>query len=286
LTVLIRGETGTGKELVASAIHYQSPRQGKAFVAINCAAIPDNLVESELFGYEKGAFTGAQSRKLGRFELANGGTIFLDELGELSLSCQAKLLRLIEEQQFERVGGTESISVNVRIIAATNKDLPTAVTRGEFREDLFYRLNVLMVELPPLREHPDDVLELVHHFLGDIGFGSGKTALATDAEQKLREYHWPGNVRQLRNVIESAVVLGDGETIRAADLIFAETSKSEANHGWSWKPESLEEVQKKHIRKVLEYTGGNKKKAAEILGIERCTLYSKLKAFDIKINSQ
>ena len=286
LTVLIRGETGTGKELVASAIHYQSPRQGKAFVAINCAAIPDNLVESELFGYEKGAFTGATSRKKGRFELANGGTIFLDELGELSLGCQAKLLRLIEEQQFERVGGTKSISVNVRIIAATNKDLHSAVAKGEFREDLFYRLNVLMVELPPLRERPGDALELARHFLTDLGFGSDKLTLAKDAELKLRDYHWPGNVRQLRNVIESAVVLGDGETVRAADLVFPEADGSETSSGWSWKPESLEEVQKRHIAKVLEHTGGNKKRAAEILGIERCTLYSKLKAFDIKVKTQ
>ncbi len=284
LTVLIHGETGTGKELVAQAIHYQSSRAQKPFITINCAAIPENLIESELFGYEKGAFTSATTRKKGKFELADEGTIFLDELGELSLSCQAKLLRLLEEQRFERVGGTESVEVDVRIIAATNKDLPQAIDAGEFREDLFYRLNVLTVDLPPLRERPEDIPVLADHFLNCLGLSDDKRVLSSDVEHRLISYSWPGNVRQLRNVIESAAVLSDNPQIQPGDLILPEDAPGAqaASDAVAWQPVSLEELQKVHIAKVLEYTGGNKKKAAEILGIERCTLYSKLKNFDIK----
>ena len=284
LTVLIHGETGTGKELVAQAIHYQSSRAQKPFITINCAAIPENLIESELFGYEKGAFTSATTRKKGKFELANEGTIFLDELGELSLSCQAKLLRLLEEQRFERVGGTESVEVDVRIIAATNKDLAQAIEGGEFREDLFYRLNVLTVDLPPLRERPEDIPVLAEHFLNCLGLSDDKRVLSSDVEHRLISYSWPGNVRQLRNVIESAAVLSDNPQIQPGDLILPEDAPGAqaASDAVAWQPVSLEELQKVHIAKVLEYTGGNKKKAAEILGIERCTLYSKLKNFDIK----
>jgi Nif-specific regulatory protein len=281
MTVLIRGETGTGKDLVASAIHYQSPRQGKPFIAINCAALPENLLESELFGYEKGAFTGAMSRKKGRFELAHTGTIFLDEVAELSPGCQAKLLRLLEEQRFERVGGTQPIEVDVRIIAASNKDLAKAIEAGEFREDLFYRLNVLAVQLPPLRERREDILLLARYFLKQMGVADERTALTPAAEEKLRSYAWPGNVRQLRNVIESAVVLKEGPAIDVGDLVLPEPQGARAAGAEAWSPRTLEDVQREHIVKVLEHTDGNKKRAAEVLGIERCTLYAKLKGYGL-----
>lgn len=274
MTVLIEGETGTGKELVASAIHYSSPRRGRPFVAINCAALPEHLVESELFGHERGAFTGAVSRKKGRFELANGGTVLLDEVGELTLSCQAKLLRLLEEQRFERVGGTQPLEVDVRIVAATNKDLLGAVSRKEFREDLYYRLSVLNVKISPLRERLEDIPLLVDHFLAVHGHPK---KLSKAADKKLMSYSWPGNVRQLRNVIESAVVLGESAEIRLEDLALPEPAAGSS--AGSWQPISLGELERRHVLKVLEHTRGNKKRAAEILGIERCTLYSKLKNY-------
>lgn len=276
MTVLILGETGTGKELVSAAIHYSSPRRGRPFVALNCAALPENLVESELFGHERGAFTGAVTRRKGRFELADTGTVFLDEVGELSLPCQAKLLRLLEERQFERVGGGESVKVDVRVIAATNHDLLEAVSNGTFREDLYYRLSVLNVVIPPLRERSEDTLLLAEHFLGGCG---GTKKLGKLAQKKLLDYSWPGNVRQLRNVIESAVVLGEGAEIRPEDLVLPE-SRRDPKVEVSWEPISLQRLEERHIKRVLEHTGGNKKKAAEILGIERCTLYAKLKSYD------
>jgi Nif-specific regulatory protein len=279
MTVLIQGETGTGKDLVASALHYGSPRRGKPFVAINCAALPENLIESELFGHERGSFTGAVARKKGRFELADGGTVFLDELGELTLACQAKLLRLLEERSFERVGGVESIEVDVRIIAATNKDLPAEVEKKTFREDLYYRLGVLTVIVPPLRERTEDIQMLAEHFLALHAEGGRPKKLAASAEKKLMKYGWPGNVRQLRNAIESALVLGEGREIRADDLVLPERSTS-ASAG-SWEPISLQKLEKSHVLRVLEFTKGNKKRAAEILGIERCTLYSKLKNYEV-----
>ena len=284
MTVLISGETGTGKELVASAVHYASPRRGQPFVAINCAALPENLIESELFGHERGAFTGAVTRKKGRFELAEKGTVLLDEVGELSLPCQAKLLRLLEEREFERVGGVEPIKVDVRVIAATNRNLLDAVAAGGFREDLYYRLGVLQVELPPLRERPEDILILAGHFLAEAS--GGVKRLGKAAEKKLLEYRWPGNVRQLRNAIESAVVLGEEPEIRPEDLLLPDPRsrgpKDEAARATekSWEPRSLADVERRHIEQVLEHTGGNKKKAAEILGIERCTLYAKLKNYE------
>ncbi len=274
-TILIRGETGTGKELVASAIHYQSARQGKPFVAINSAAIPESLIESELFGHEKGSFTGAVARRKGRFEMADGGTVFLDEIAELSPGCQAKLLRLLEDRRFERVGGSQPVEVDIRVIAATNKDLSQAISGGGFREDLFYRLNVLGITLPPLRERREDIPLLVRHFLAELG--KVKWTLAPDAMEKLGAYPWPGNVRQLRNTIESAVVLGDGPVIRAADLVLPPRGEGAPPGGTAWEPLTLEELQRRHILKVLEHTGGNKKRAADLLGIERCTLYAKLK---------
>jgi len=279
MTVLVQGETGTGKELVASAIHYSSPRRGRPFVAINCAALPENLVESELFGHERGAFTGAVTRRKGRFEMADTGTVFLDEVGELTLACQAKLLRLIEDRQFERVGGTESVKVDVRIIAATNKDLQGEVGKGAFREDLFYRLSVLNVLLPPLRERPEDIPLLAAHFLE--GCGSPKK-LSKPAEKKLAAYAWPGNVRQLRNALESAVVLGDGAEIEANDLLLPTSPGAEnAAARGGWEPITLEHLERMHIQRVLEHTQGNKKRAAELLGIERCTLYAKLKSYGL-----
>ena len=284
MTVLIQGETGTGKELVAAAVHYASPRRQQPFVALNCAALPENLAESELFGHERGAFTGAASRRKGRFELADSGTVFLDEVGELSLQCQATLLRLIEERKFERVGGTEPISVDVRILAATNRDLLQGVQDGTFREDLYYRLNVLNVRVPPLRERPEDLPLLVDYFLENA---CGKIKrLGAAARKKIESYDWPGNVRQLRNTIESAVVLGGGTQIRAEDLVlpvFPAVRTTSATVGASdeWEPRSLSALEKEHIARVLKHTGGNKKKAAEILGIERCTLYAKIKTYEI-----
>jgi transcriptional regulator with GAF, ATPase, and Fis domain len=276
-TILIRGDTGTGKELVASAIHYGSPRQGKPFIAINCAAIPPTLIESELFGHERGAFTGAVARRKGKFELAEGGTVFLDEVAELSPGCQAKLLRLLEDRKFERVGGAQVVEVDVRIIAATNKDLARAIASGEFREDLFYRLNVLGITLPTLRERREDIPLLAAHFLAEMG--KGKWSFAPETMEKLMEYPWPGNIRQLRNVIESAVVFSDGPVIRASDIVLPSSDRypGAGGPGPTWEPITLEELQRRHILKVLEYTGGNKKRAADLLGIERCTLYAKLR---------
>jgi transcriptional regulator with GAF, ATPase, and Fis domain len=288
MTVLIQGETGTGKELVASAIHYASPRRGRPFVAINCAALPENLVESELFGHERGAFTGAVTRKKGRFELADRGTILLDEVGELSLACQAKLLRLLEERELERLGGVEPIPVDVRVVAATNKNLLEAVSAGAFREDLYYRLSVLNLEVPPLRERPEDIALLAHHFVAESSGGQKK--LGEEALARLIAHPWPGNVRQLRNVMESAVVLGGAAVIHPEDLLLpapraaraedsSPRSRGTAAGETPWQPMTLEEIEKEHIERVLAHTGGNKKRAAEILGIERCTLYAKLKGY-------
>jgi transcriptional regulator with PAS, ATPase and Fis domain len=279
--VLIRGETGTGKGLVASAIHYASPRAGKPFVEINCAAIPEQLLESELFGHEKGAFTGALSQKKGRFEAADGGTVFLDEIGELSAGCQAKVLRLIEERRFERVGGTRSFEVDVRILAATNRDLAKAVSEGAFREDLYWRLDVLHIELPPLRDRPEDVPLLADYFLRQlISARNIQLELSPEACEALQQHSWPGNVRQLRNVIENAVIMARGpvimpEDLRLVDLGGRGTQAAEKR----WEPQSLESLEKEHILRVMQWTKGNKSKAAEVLGIERCTLYSRLKTY-------
>jgi Nif-specific regulatory protein len=258
-------------------------------VAINCAALPENLVESELFGHERGAFTGAVARRKGRFEQATTGTVFLDEVGELSLACQAKLLRLLEERKVERVGGTEPIPIDVRVIAATNRDLHGAVGEGSFREDLFYRLSVLNLRLPPLRERLEDIPLLAEHFLA--GSATAKR-LSKAAAEKLLSYSWPGNIRQLRNVLESAVVLGQGPEIEPEELVLPPAPRGRGGtpassapetaalaEAESWQPESLEALERRHIERVLKHTGGNKKRAAEILGIERCTLYAKIKSY-------
>jgi Nif-specific regulatory protein len=280
-TVLVRGETGTGKELVASAIHYTSTRAGKPFVQLNCAAIPENLLESELFGHEKGAFTGATCRKQGHFEVADGGTVFLDEIGELSPACQAKVLRLIEEKRFERVGGTDSISVDVRIVAATNRDLRQAIEEKRFREDLYWRLDVLHIELPPLVDRRSDIPLLAEYFLEKVAAARGRRlGLSPEAREALAAYDWPGNVRQLRNVIENAVIMCAGEVVEPADLRLVDFGTAAGrDREEEWTPQSLADVEKEHILRVLESTKGNKKRAAEILGIERCTLYARLKAY-------
>ena len=219
-TALIRGESGTGKELIAHAIHYNSPREKKAFVKVSCAALPDSLIESELFGYEKGAFTGAHARRKGRFELAEGGTLFLDEIGDINPSTQVKLLRVLQEREFERIGGTETIRANVRLITATNKDLETAIAEGKFREDLYYRLNVFTIFVPPLRDRKSDLLLLSDHFLQKYSKEHRKDIrrISTPAIDMLTSYHWPGNVRELENVVERAVLVCDGGVIHGHHL--------------------------------------------------------------------
>ncbi|MCJ7458694.1 MAG: sigma-54 dependent transcriptional regulator [candidate division Zixibacteria bacterium] len=279
-TVLIRGDSGTGKELVARAIHTLSDRASRNFISLSCAAIPETLLESELFGYEKGAFTGATRRKEGRFELADEGTLFLDEIGDLSLETQVKLLRVIETQEFERLGGKETIKVNVRIISATNQDLERKIKEKSFREDLYYRLNVVSILIPPLRERKEDILPLVEHFIQKYNQKTGKKiqGITTDAKDILLSYPWPGNIRELENAIERAIVLGRGEAIDKPDLAYLSFQKTE--HFPS--DFSLKELEKSQILKVLEKTGGNLTQAAELLGIHRNTLRLKMKEYGIK----
>ena len=270
---------------MAKAIHYQSDRKGHPFVAINCAAIPETLVESELFGHEKGAFTGAHARKQGKFEFADNGTVFLDELGELPLNCQSKLLRLLEEQCFERVGGTETVQVNVRIVAATNRDLAQEVEDKHFREDLFYRLNVLQVTLPPLRTREEDVELLLEHFLDSFAEKNGgvRKNLSPEVRKHLLSYGWPGNVRQLRNILESCVIMCIGDIIELSDLppTLGPRSKADKERPADWQACSLQELERVHIQRVLDSTKWNKSKAAETLGIERSTLYARIRNFKL-----
>jgi len=276
-TVLIQGESGTGKELVARAIHESSERREKPFVVINCSAYPDTLLESELFGHEKGAFTGAIRQKLGRFELANGGTVFLDEIGEVPAPAQIKLLRVLQTQSFERVGGERTLKVNVRILAATNKDLARQVQEGNFREDLFYRLNVIPIFLPPLRERKNDIPLLANHFLKRFALQQGKNVqeIAPEAIRILLDYPWPGNVRELENNIEHAVVLAKGSRIEPGDFPPALRNISYPIQI----PESslMLDAERALLERVLAECGWNKKKAAHRLGIGRSTLYAKLK---------
>jgi len=276
-TVLITGESGTGKELVARAIHSQSYRKDKPFIAVSCAALPESLLESELFGHEKGAFTGAHAQRRGKFEIANRGTLFLDEIGEMSANIQVHLLRVLEEKEFTRVGGNELIKVDVRVISATNKDMKKAVANGPFREDLYYRLNVVTIELPPLRERKEDVPLLAQHFLRKFAVENQKeiTDFSPEASDFLLKYDWPGNVRELENAIERAVILAKNSYIDAADM------PQESLQLLQSAPvgKSLEEVEKEHILNVLSETGGNYSQAARILGISRITLYNKMKNF-------
>jgi two-component system, NtrC family, response regulator HydG len=279
-TVLIQGESGTGKELIANAVHHGSPRRDRAFIKVNCAALPETLLESELFGYEKGAFTGAIARKEGRFELADGGTLFMDEIGDLSPATQAKLLRVLQEGEFERVGGTRTLKADVRLVAATNADLATLVREKRFREDLFYRLNVITIQIPPLRERREDIPLLAQHFLRRYSTKNGKaiTGFTDDAMDLLQTYNWPGNVRELENVIERAVVLTRASMISPAD--FPETvvgSDQAARHLVISIGTRLEEVEDRLIDETLRYTKGDKTLAAKLLGIATRTIYRRLK---------
>ena len=282
-TVLIRGESGAGKELVARAIHESSDRQGGPFVCLNCAALSESLLESELFGHEKGAFTGATEKKAGKFELADGGTLFLDEIGEMSPTIQAKFLRVLEGHAFERVGGSTRLKVDVRVVAATNRNLEDAVASGGFRRDLYFRLRVVEIAVPPLRKRPDDIDLLASHFLGRFARETGRRleGFTPEALAAMQAYHWPGNIRELRNCIERAVVLSASSSIDVSDLALStlaasgDTGKIQApSAGFS--PEPLADVEKRHILATLESTGGNKSKAAGLLGIERSTLDRKL----------
>ncbi|HHN64778.1 MAG TPA: sigma-54-dependent Fis family transcriptional regulator [Nitrospirae bacterium] len=284
-TVLLSGESGTGKELIASTIHYHSTRKDKPMIKINCGALPENLIESELFGYEKGAFTGATKRKPGRFELAHGGSIFLDEVGDLPLQTQVKLLRVLQDGTFEPLGGTESITVDVRIIAATNKDLHKEVKEGRFREDLYYRLSVIPLNIPPLRNRREDIPLLIEHFLKRYNSRYGKNLrFSKEAITTLMGYDFPGNVRELENIVERVVTLSENNPVRKEDLPEHITGKDGSAEA---EPLSLNEVaqeaEKNHIIRILRETGGNRTRAAEILGISRKTLWEKINLYRIKI---
>jgi DNA-binding NtrC family response regulator len=275
-TVLISGESGTGKELIARAIHYTGERAPAPFVPVNCGGIPEGLIESELFGHTRGAFTGATGSRAGFFLTADGGTIFLDEISELGLSLQVKLLRVLQDKQVFMVGAEQPRTVDVRIVAATNKDLPSLVNRGEFREDLFYRLNVLTLEVPPLRERGKDILLLANHFVAKYARETGKPVpvLSDEVLESLEKYHWPGNVRELENVIQRLVVMVDRDTIDVPDLPSVMRFSAPRRPGGR---QTLAEVEAEHIRNVLAGVGGNKTRAAGILGIDRKTLREKLK---------
>jgi DNA-binding NtrC family response regulator len=276
-TVLVTGPSGTGKELVARVIHQVSPRQEKPFVAVHCGALAETLLESELFGHERGAFTGAVAARKGRFELSDGGTVFLDEIGDISPTVQMKLLRVLQERRFDRVGGTRPVSVDVRVISATNKDLKAEVAAGRFREDLFYRLNVFPIALPPLKDRPDAILPLAGYFVKKFAsaFGKETPALSAAAKSALKQYPWPGNVRELQNVVERAVILCRGE-IDACDLNL-EVPPEVLSH-----PEGLlQRNERETIREVLEKTGGNRRRAAQVLGISLRTLQYRIKEYGL-----
>lgn len=290
-TVLIAGESGTGKELVAQAIHRASPRGSRPFVATNCAALTETLLESELFGHEKGAFTGAIKQRAGRFELAEGGTLFLDEIGEISGGFQAKLLRSLEQREIVRVGGGETIAINVRVIAATNKNLETEVNAGRFREDLFFRLNVFPITVPPLRERPADIDLLAAHFLEKLRYPSAK--ITKDVAESLRAYHWPGNIRELRNIIERATILADGGAIKPEHLGFlpglsptravaAAAPEPAPQSPTSAADQGIEDVEKQMIVAALQACNGNKSNAAKRLRITRRVLYTKLRKYGLE----
>jgi two-component system response regulator AtoC len=278
-SVLIIGDTGTGKELVARAVHSQSHRRDKPFVAVSCAALPESLLESELFGHERGAFTGAVAQRKGRFELAHRGTLFLDEIGEISANMQVHLLRVLEEKDITRVGGAEPIKVDTRLVSATNKDLKMAVKEGRFREDLYYRLNVVTIELPPLRERREDIPLLAQHFLAKFAVENQKevSTFSPEAMDFIMNYHWPGNVRELENAIERAVILAKDNVITLAELPQEHLAPLPSSL------RDLREVEREHILGVLAQTGGNYSEAARILGVTRMTLYNKAKAFGMNV---
>jgi transcriptional regulator with GAF, ATPase, and Fis domain len=292
-TVLITGESGTGKELVARAIHYASPRAEGPFVAVNCAALPDTLLESELFGHERGAFTGADRQKPGRFELAAHGTLFLDEIGELSAAVQVKLLRVLQEREFQRLGGTATLKADVRLIAATNRDLPAEMAAGGFRSDLFYRLSVFNVHLPTLRERGDDVLLLADSFIRSLAakMGKGDVTLSRDAREVLRRHTWPGNIRELQNAVERALIICEGALVTAAHLAIPLPSEAIRPPG---SPEplrpsasmALDELERRAIIDALQRTHGHKAHAAQLLGLTRFQLYSRLKRYHIEVSAE
>jgi DNA-binding NtrC family response regulator len=277
-SILITGESGVGKELVADAIHELSPRKGKPLIKVHCAALAESLLESELFGHEKGSFTGALSRRRGRFELANEGTLFLDEIGEIEQNIQIKLLRVLQEKKFERLGGEETIETDVRIVTATNKDLKAEIEKGNFREDLYFRLNVVNIHVPPLRERKDDIPLLITAFLGEFARENSKTieGINEKARAALYAYDWPGNVRELRNCMASAVVMSRGPIITEEDL--PPTLRQRNDDGWIRIPlgTSLEDSEKAIVRDTLSAYKGNKSKTAGVLGIGRKTLHRKL----------
>jgi len=289
VTVLLQGESGTGKELIARAIHYESKkRRNKPFVAVNCSALPESLLESELFGHEKGAFTGATQRRIGKFELADGGTIFLDEIGEMSPATQVKVLRVLQEREFERVGGNELIKVDVRVISATNKDIEEAVRKGEFREDLYYRLAVFPIKIPPLRERKEDIPLLAEYFLKKYAEREGKevTSISAEAMELMMAYHWPGNVRELENAIERAVILANTSEIVVNDLppnvrAIGERKVSVSTSGplMNW----IEKLEEEALRKALLECEGNISETARKLGIGRATVYRKAKKYGLPI---
>jgi Nif-specific regulatory protein len=283
-TVLIRGESGTGKELIAHAIHYNSPRARKPFIRVSCAALPESLIESELFGYEKGAFTGAETRKKGRFELADGGTLFLDEIGEVNLATQVKLLRVLQEREFERVGGTETVKANVRLIAATNKDLEQAMAAGTFREDLYYRLNVFAIFVPPLRERKGDLLLLVDHLLEKLAREHQRKIkrISTPAIDMLASYHWPGNVRELENALERAVLSCDGEVIHGHHLPPSlQTAEASGTVTRVSLKDAVVAYEKDLIQDALKSTRGNRAKAARLLDTTERVLNYKVRTYGI-----
>ncbi len=280
--VIITGESGTGKELISRLIHKASDRKGKPFVAINCAAIPDTLIESELFGYEPGAFTGAKKRQIGKLELASGGTVFLDEIGDLPLLLQAKILRFLEDGQFYRLGGTNPVRPDVRIISATNREIDAMVKNGEFRDDLFYRLNLISINIPPIRQRSRDLLHLAKKFLADFSRKHGKNIsdFTTEARDKILRYGWRGNVRELKNVIERAIILSRKELI-GPEFIPTEEGESTSLKGeLDLRP--LEDVEREHIIRILDYCEGNQSEAARILGLHRNTLRNKIKEYGLQ----
>jgi Nif-specific regulatory protein len=286
-TVLLLGESGTGKELIAHALHYNSNRTAKPFIKVNCAALPETLLESELFGYEKGAFTGAQARKKGRFELADGGTLFLDEIGDISPATQIKLLRVLQERAFERVGGTETIKVNVRLVAATNKDLEKAIAAGQFREDLFYRLNVFTIFLPPLRERKPDIMLLAEHFLEKYEREHGKRVrrISTPAIDMMNSYHWPGNIRELENVIERAVLVCDSNVIHGHHLPPSlQTAEITGTITQTSLKASVEAFERDLIQDALKTSRGNKAKAAKLLDTTERIIGYKIQQYKIDLS--
>ena len=283
-SVLITGESGVGKELVANAIHKKSPRSEMPFIIVHCAALSESLLESELFGFEKGAFTGAENQHKGRFEMANGGTIFLDEIGEINQATQVKLLRVLQEKKFERVGGEQTIEVDVRVVAATNKNLEDEVKAGRFREDLFYRLNVVRIEMPSLRERKDDIPLLMHHFLREFNIENKKDIKGFDNKSKaaILKYNWPGNIRELKNCVESAVVMCTGEEIKIEDLPASIRASSEEQVITIPIGVTMEEAEKIIIQENLAANNGNKSKTADVLGIGRKTLHRKIEELGIE----